>query len=334
MAHKRVTLAEIAGRLGVSTITVSRALKGQPGIGEGLRKEIRDLAAELGYQYERLHQGKDRKGRFVFIVPKRFFLAIDTFYHDIYYHLNALCMTAGRELAVAILEKDAELQGALPEGLSLAEGIFIGGEIADCALQAVVALGVPCVAVDFNVINGSVSCVTIDNYMVGVAAAEYLYKRGYRKIGFIGSFGRTTSATDRIHGFLRMVRQNELYFRDDWIIDNYDITTETYVMDRPLPDEMPEALISYNDRTSYYFIERLKNAGYRVPGDVAILSIDNTSLAASCTPALTCINISRRRFAGEALRLMMERLKGNTAVQRVYLNIDIVERDSVPAKGR
>jgi LacI family transcriptional regulator len=323
----------IAGRLGVSKITVSRALKGQPGISESLRKEVRDLAAELGYQYERLRQDKDKKGRFVFIVPKRFFLAADTFYHDIYYHLNALSMTVNRELAVVILEKDAEIRGALPEGLAASEGIFIGGEIADAALQAVIALGVPCVAVDFNVINGTVSCVTIDNYMVGVAAAEYLYKQGYRKIGFIGAFGRTTSATDRIHGFLRMVRQNALYFRDDWIIDNYDVNTETYIMDKPLPDEMPEALISYNDGTAYYFIEKLKNSGYRVPKDVAVLSIDNTSLAASCTPALTCVNISRRCFAEEALRLMLERLKGNAAIQRVYLNIDIVERDSVPVRA-
>jgi LacI family transcriptional regulator len=230
------------------------------------------------------------------------------------------------------LEAGAEAKGSLPDDFAGAEGIFIGGEVAEPVVRAIAALRAPCVAIDFNVINGLLSCVIIDNYMVGIMAAEYLVKQGYRKIGFV-SADRTSSASDRLHGITKVVGQKKLLFRKEWNIDNYDEAAAAYIMDFALPEEMPEAFICYNDVTADYFVEKLKSSGYRVGRDLGIVSIDNTAMAASCTPPLTCINIDRSRFAAEAMRLMEEQLKGKTAVQRVYLNIDIVERESAPAKS-
>jgi LacI family transcriptional regulator len=329
----RTTLAEIAERLGVSKITVSRALKDQPGVSDALRRRARILAAELGYQYEQLRSPQKGKSRFFFLVPKHFYLAIDVFYHEIYYHLNSLCLNNGMELSVRILEKDAELQGVLPEDTASVEGIFIGGEVADPILQRIAALGLPCTAIDFNVTTGLFSCICVDNFMVGVIAAEYLFKQGYRKIGFVGSEARTTSSSDRIHGLMRFIGQKKLYFRDDWLINNYDEQAGRYIMDLSLPPELPEAFIGYNDDTTYYFMEKLKSAGYRIPEDVAILGIDNTSLAASCNPSITSIDLNRHRFAEEALQLMVEQLKGARVTRRVYLSPSIVERESTPARN-
>ena len=50
---KQVTLSDIAERVGVSTVTVSKALSGQKGVSESVRKEITDLAEEMGYQKSR-----------------------------------------------------------------------------------------------------------------------------------------------------------------------------------------------------------------------------------------------------------------------------------------
>ncbi len=43
-------LADIAERLSVSTVTVSKALSGQKGVSEEMREKIKSLAEELGYQ--------------------------------------------------------------------------------------------------------------------------------------------------------------------------------------------------------------------------------------------------------------------------------------------
>lgn len=47
---KAVKLADIAERVGVSTVTVSKALSGQKGVSEEVREKIHSIAKELGYQ--------------------------------------------------------------------------------------------------------------------------------------------------------------------------------------------------------------------------------------------------------------------------------------------
>ena len=46
---KAVKLADIAEKLNVSVVTVSKALSGQKGVSEELREKIKDLADEMGY---------------------------------------------------------------------------------------------------------------------------------------------------------------------------------------------------------------------------------------------------------------------------------------------
>lgn len=59
---KAVKLADIAGKLGVSTVTVSKALSSQKGVSEVMREKIKQLADEMGYkQPSALRQEKQPK---------------------------------------------------------------------------------------------------------------------------------------------------------------------------------------------------------------------------------------------------------------------------------
>lgn len=324
-------MARIAEILGTSKISVSRALKGQPGVSDALRQEIRDVASKLGYEYKRLLIPEKEKS-LIFLTPKRFYLSTDAFYHSIYYHLNALCLANNIPLQAVILEREMELEGNVPECLSSAGGIIIGGEITPPALHAVAALDIPLVAIDHNEIIEPMDCVVIDNYFAGSLGVEYLYSRGYRRIGFIGSHEQSSNVSDRIYGCLKALRRRKLPFHEDWLISNYNFSTDSYVLNIELPKEMPEAFICHCDRAAYYFIEKLKSEGFHLPEDAAILSIDNTDLAAVCTPSLTSINIDKQRLAEEAFRLLTEQLAGRKTPRRICLDVKIIERDSVPGR--
>ncbi|GHT96911.1 hypothetical protein FACS1894141_7460 [Spirochaetia bacterium] len=206
----------------------------------------------------------------------------------------------------------------------------MGGETAEPLLHAAAALGTPYVVVDYNVIMESADCVIIDNYLIGSIAAEYLVKRGYTRIGFVGSPEQSSNIADRLNGFMKVMQQRNLPLRQDWLINNYESLTDTYGLDIPLPGEMPQAFICHCDRAAYYFIEKLKIAGFRVPSDVGIISLDTADLGARCAPSLTGLSIDKRRFASDALQLLTDRLGGRTAAQRIYLDTKIVERDSTP----
>ena len=57
MANHRYSISDIAGMLGVSKSTVSRAVNGKRGVSEELRKKILELVDEVGYRPSTLAQG-------------------------------------------------------------------------------------------------------------------------------------------------------------------------------------------------------------------------------------------------------------------------------------
>jgi LacI family transcriptional regulator len=267
-----------------------------------------------------------------FISPKRFYLVTDSFYHVIYYHLNTICGERNIKLSLFILERKDEEAGRLPDGLEHCDGIVVGGEVSHAVLSAIGNTGIPHVVVDYDPMDGHSDCVIIDNYRIGTILTEYLVQRGYNRIGFVGSYWQSSNIADRIFGYRKVLYYHHLPMDETWLVDNYDKETDNYLLDVRLPPDLPEAFICQCDRAAYYFMEKLKSEGIAVPERVALVSIDNTDLAASTTPPLTSMNLDKRLFADEALHLLDERLQGRTTVRRVYLETTLTERSSAPIR--
>jgi len=336
MATTRITLQEIADELGVSKVTVSRALKGQSGVGENLRRRVLKASQRLGYIKEKL-RNEVRTRRLVFVTPRRYFLATDNFYQTIYSHINNRCHESAIDLSVFIVSPEDERDAKLPSRLGEIEvdGLFLGGEMARAFIDALAVLGPPLVSIDFGELPKGLDCVVADNFRLGEAAASYLVSRGYSRIGFVGGRDYSSNVADRYYGYKKVIDQSGLAWREDWILDNADRRTGHYTLDYPLPDELPEAFICHCDMAAYYLIQRLRKEGCAIPRDVAVMSFDNTELAAACEPALTSVDISKSEFAAIAYRLLDERISGYSGPERrIYLDSAIVERDSVPPKGR
>jgi LacI family transcriptional regulator len=332
MAENRTTLQAIADALGISKVTVSRALKGQSGVSEDLRRRVQDLSRDMGYMKEKLRT-EAKTLRFAFVTPTRYFLATDNFYQTIYYHLNDLCHEASLDLSVFVIPPDEEAGAKLPPRLCAEEpdGVFLGGEMGETFIKGLVEIGAPLVSIDFAGLRESVDSVVVDNFRLGEAAARYLLGRGYKRIGFVGGRAYSSNVADRYYGYRKVLDQAGLPPEEAWLIDNADHSTGHYTLDFPLPPVMPEAFVCHCDRAAYYAIQRLRSEGFRVPEDVAMVSFDNTELASSCQPTLTSFDISKKRFADEAFHLMRERLDGYSgSARRVYLESAIVERESAP----
>jgi LacI family transcriptional regulator len=332
MAGKKATLQEIADKLGISKITVSRALKGQSGVSDTLRREIRLAASETGYRIEKL-KNEEKSKTFVFLTSDRLFLAppSDSFQYAVASRLRSLCREKRDELFLEILDKDEERRGSLPPYIGRAAGVFMGGEIGKPVTEALQRLRIPRVAVDFNVLDHTADSVVTDNYLSGSMAAEYLIRQGYGKIGFVGSPAQGVKAADQLHGFLRTVETRKLIFREEWIINNYNADTDTYTLDFPMPRQMPEAFVLNGRQGACYFIEKLKIEGFTVPGDVALIKIEDLGLAEGL-PSVTGIRTDEKKFAEMCLSLMQERIAGRTTMKRVYIPTEIAERNSTPLK--
>ena len=104
---KAVKLADIAERVGVSTVTVSKALSGQKGVSEEVREKIRSIAEELGYQQpSAARKSQNQKSYNIgILISERFLDKYESFYWQMYqghgkgmlYHAGGHRNVRGRE---------------------------------------------------------------------------------------------------------------------------------------------------------------------------------------------------------------------------------------------
>ncbi|KGE70814.1 LacI family DNA-binding transcriptional regulator [Spirochaeta lutea] len=329
--RNKISLQDIATALDISKVTVSRALKGQPGVSESLRETIQSTAHEMGYEVQSLRDTKHQE-HYAFITPTRFFLKTEHFYTDIYYYLHRFCDEKRHIMSLHIINPEMEKQGVLPSqmmepGLT---GIFVGGELSGTYLERLAELQIPVVVVDYFSPQQAFSHITVDNYYLGYKAASYLLHQGHTEIGFVGRPQISSNVTDRIMGVQKALGEHGLQLPQEWNIDNYDLNTGMYSLNLPLPGTLPTAFICHCDRAAYFLIEALRNQNITVPQEISIISFDDTETAQETSPPLTSIKIDRREFAAKAIEQMDLLLTApQKAALRVYLETQLVERGSV-----
>ena len=94
---KAVKLADIAERLSVSTVTVSKALSGQKGVSEEMREKIKSLAEELGYQQPsaRKSQNAGNSYNIGVLIATRYMGLYESFYWQMYQQVATKAVSKG-----------------------------------------------------------------------------------------------------------------------------------------------------------------------------------------------------------------------------------------------
>ena len=155
-------MQDIADRLGISKVSVSKALGGKPGISEKLREDIFATAREMNY--DKLPPEIVR--RFAFVVLQHFFLETDAFYSEMYYQFNRLCLDRGIGAALVIVSSGDLERRVPPQQLKMEEfsGIAVAGEMPDDYLRLLEKPGRPMVLMDFESTAVSAASLLTANY--------------------------------------------------------------------------------------------------------------------------------------------------------------------------
>jgi len=328
--NKNVTMQDIASQLGITKVSVSKAINNQPGVSEELKRQILETSYKLGYKKNGLRKEFTDVKKFGFLVPKRFFLENDNFYTVIYYYMTRECEKKNINLHLFIIDPVDEKELTLP--FSFKEynlnGVFFVGEIGASYINLIKNLVFPIVIIDFYNPHLTEDCVITDNFYAGYMATTNLIDKGHYNIGFVGNPGYSTSVMDRFYGYRKALSENELEYTKEWNISNNDVSG-IYTLEHPLPDPMPTAFVCHCDMAAYYLMLKLQSKGISVPDQVSLVSFDNTKLSQKCYPPLTTIDINKRNIAHKALQQLLWKMEHPAAeMQRVLLNTHLIERGS------
>ena len=99
-------------------------------------------------------------------------------------------------------------------------------------------------------------------------------------------------------------------------------------------DERPTAVYAANDLMAIGAVQAVLKSGLRVPEDISIVGFDDIDLSSMIHPPLTTVHQPRREMGRESVRLLMERIDGESPVKNLLLNPSLVERGSTAAHQR
>lgn len=323
------TSHDVARLARVSQSTVSRALRGEPGMSEGTRGRIEAVAKELGYTpIDRGRSLSTRVTRRIGVIAAEL---TNPFYPELIEPLRRELEHRGYR---TLLIPDYAYS---PESVaSLADGSFDGLVITTATLDSelpyeLYARNVPVVLVNREVQGGGLDTCIMDNRPGATEVAELFADLGHREIGAV--FGPTSTSTsrDRERGFrdglanrgLRLPKSKTRHGEFSYEA-GYRATLDLLDGHKP-----PTAIFCANDVLALGAISAASTRGQVLGVDLTIVGFDDISLAAWDIFSLTTVRCDLRGMANAAIELLLNRLGGQThAPQRVVLKPELVLRNT------
>lgn len=273
-----ITIRDVAAAAGVSTATVSRALRGLPNVDEATRQRVREVATHLDYvispSASRLASG--RTGSVAVITPavSRWFFAT---------------VLSGVESVLQDAGVDLLLHSTATSGISAArlrgrvDGVLaISVPAEDPQLQRVIDLGLPTSLIG-TWCEGAPS-VMIDDVQAAVTATEHLIGLGHRCIALISGSADARPATPshaRRSGFLQTMDQAglevgpQLEAHGAFTIDGGELAMEQLLLTQP----RPTAVFAMSDEMAFGAMRALRRHGLSPGQDIALVGIDGHDMS-------------------------------------------------------
>lgn len=329
---RNATMSDIAKELGVSTVTVSKALGDKEGVSDAVRQKIKKKAEEMGYHYHSLAGGMKggRSGNVGVLVSEGFYQD-NAFYAGLYNRNMMDLKRYGYSCILEILSKLDEREGILPNMIenNKIDALIILGQLKRSYITKIREIDIPFIFQDFYDEEYNVDSVVSDNVYGAYQLTNYLIERGHSRIAFVGNIYATSSIMDRYLGYYRALLQNRMEIRKDWIIPDRDESQGTYTT-LALPKELPEAFFCNCDEVAYSLVNQLKEAGIRVPEDVSVIGFDDSNYASFCNPKLTTYRVGIEAMSETAVDAVLKKIKDREfCIGRRVIGGDIVIRESV-----
>lgn len=218
---ERVTLSDIAERLGLTKVSISKALRDHPDISSQTKEQVKQLAKEMGYAPNRLARSltTDKTGTVGVVVPK----IAHNFFADALSGINAVASANEYEIILCVSEEKAEVEERhLRTLLSMqVDGLLVSvmEEARDPAVfTALQDQGMPLVFFDRVVESVGASTVTVDDEGGAYQAVTHAIEQGRRKVAHIGGYGHVGIGAKRRRGYERALRDHGIPVRDEWVV--------------------------------------------------------------------------------------------------------------------
>jgi len=328
---QRATLHDVAELAGVSLASSSSALHGG-GASRRMTDRVAQAATQLGYQVDRTGRAL-RTGRvgevavMVADIGNLVYVQLMQAVHDV-------VAEAGYQVIVHSTGDSADAIAAGIHALSagFVDGIVLAPLWVDAALvDALATAPVPVVVV--GPVDGSMALDSVwTDSAVGIGLAiDHLVQAGRKRLALINGPLNSSAGLRRERGFTHAMGRHQLTPASTQTATDFTMKAGAAAC-RDLLDTLstpPDALVAANDMLAIGCIQALRQRGLSVPGDIAVVGMDNTEFGSVISPSLTSVDLLAGERGRQAAQLLLARIAGDTSpIKHLQVTPQLIIRDS------
>lgn len=327
---KKVSMQDIADRLGVSKGTVSLVLSGKAEgsrISEEMCLKVRRTAEEMNYYPNEIARSLSTGmtmsiGVIVTDISNEFFGSFT-------FHIQEQAKKYGYTVITTNTNESlAEFSNAVTVLLNKQiDGIILvpvaGGEK---VAEKILRRHLPVVQVDRFFQDLKASSIIVDNYKASVQATELLIRKGYRRIAVICYDISLNALTDRRQGYIDTMERYGLL--DPALIKNirYEDQEEQIrqaIIDLKNDPDKVEAIFFCSRRVFITGIKYMHREGIKIPGEMEVICFDKIDTIAIANIPINYIEQPVKKMGEQAVDTLMEQIKGNKEIKQFIFDAEI-----------
>ena len=338
------TQADIARKLNVTRITVSKALRGHPDISKEMKKRVLNTASELGYIPNLVAQNLSSQRTFTLgvVVPDLensfFSFATDSIIDAATERSYNVFVTVSRENRENEILNIQKLIGMRVDGLL----VCVSQQTTDPSVfRQIQRLNIPLVFFDRQYAGQDFPTIAFDDRNGSAKALNEIIREGYTRIAHFAGYSTVSVSRERTAGYTHALASNGLTVKPEWIIEGGFETPDGYnsFMKLYKSGDLPEIIFTVNDRVALGVYRAIREVGLRIPDDVGVAGFGFSETAQTFSPTLSVVSQDPRRVGGAAAELLIELITNpesgrprNVVLEETFIWNDSILRRNMPGQ--
>ena len=325
-----ITIDEMAKHLGVSKSTVSRALSGKGRIGKATRIKIQTFAKEQGGWVEKIQETKITATQNIgVVIPTDAYSINVPFFQECLLGISEMATMLKYNVLITVGEvNDISGVQTLVENKKVDGMILLRGVENDRLLKYLTDIHFP-TGLAGTCEYKDVIQVDTDNRAAAETMVSLLISQGYRRFAMVVGIVSYEVNKSRCQGYYDALDKNGLDRANQMFYPNF---IHMELIDSIIADIFAgkiECIICGDDVICTKIMSRLQAEGYRIPRDISIVSLYNSTNLDCFSPAVTAVSISARQVGNVLGNQLINCLRGDTYNAKTLLGHDILLRKSV-----
>lgn len=316
-AQSRVTEQKLARMLGVSAMTISRALNDRPNVDERTRARVLKAARRYGYSPDHIARSLalNKTETIGVVVPE----ISHSFFPEVIRGIEDAVYSAGYHLILTHTAEDAHRE---QDAINTLESKRVDGLLISTAQTVTshatyinaIRLGVPIVFFDRVVEKIGATCVSIDDEDCCARITEHLIGHGYTAIAHLSGPSNVSIGRGRLRGYRKALARNNMAYRAELVVESGFHEKGGYLAMEKLLQlparRRPDAVVAVNDPAAFGAMKAIRQHRLKIPLDVAIVGMSDDVRAELLFSPLTTIRQPAYEIGRTAAAALIDEIEG------------------------